>query len=188
MVDGLHELPEFLQRAVSLSLQEGRVALALLCAWSMACTSCPSFGERAVPHGALMQDIAPEKQTDSTTQLLWDFALRRRACAGDISGLIGFEAMNDWHEDLKDHLLSTPPPGYRKVSWVQLAEADKALWRFVQQYCPEGTKMQPGADETEFEKHWVIGMKDARVRAHLAFLQGSSSSGSASPQEAEQQD
>ena len=59
--------------------------------------------------GALMQDVAPDKTTDLSSELLWDFALRRRASAADISGLIRFEPMNDWHEDLKSHLLETPP-------------------------------------------------------------------------------
>ena len=90
--------------------------------------------------GALMQDVVPDKLTDLSSELLWDFALRRRACAGDISGLIGFEAMNTWHEDLKAHLLETPPPGFRKVSWSQLLNADKALWHYVQERCPEGTR------------------------------------------------
>ena len=45
--------------------------------------------------GALMQDVAPDKSTDLTTELMWDFAVRRCACAGGISGLIGFEAKND---------------------------------------------------------------------------------------------
>ena len=103
--------------------------------------------------GALMQDVAPDMKTDLTTELMWDFAVRRRTCAGDIAGLIGFEAMSDWHEDMKAHWLGRPPAGYRKVSWAQLVEADKALWRFVQQHCPEGTKAKPGASETEFEKH-----------------------------------
>ena len=129
--------------------------------------------------GTLMQDVAPDKHTDLASELLWDFAVRRRACAGDISALIAFESMNEWHEDLKAHLLEKPPPGYRKVSWSQLLEADKALWRYVQEHCPEGTRAQPGATVTEFEKHWLIGMQNPRVRAHLQFLQGSSSSHSA---------
>ena len=51
--------------------------------------------------GTLLQDVAPDKLTDLSTELLWDFAVRRRACAGDVSGLITFESMNDWHEELK---------------------------------------------------------------------------------------
>ena len=131
--------------------------------------------------GTLLQDVAPDKCTDLATELLWDFAVRRRACAGDVSALITFEAMNGWHEDLKEHLLAAPPPGFRKVSWTQLLEADKALWCYVQEHCPEGTRAKPGAMVTEFERHWLIGMQDPKVRAHLQFLQGSSSSNSAAP-------
>ena len=60
--------------------------------------------------GTLMQDVAADKPTDLTSELLWDFAVRRRACAGDISALMTFESMNEWHEDLKAHLLEKPPP------------------------------------------------------------------------------
>ena len=57
-----------------------------------------------------------------------------------------------------------------------MMEADKAPWRYVQEHCPEGTRAKPGAETTEFEKHWLVGMRDPRVRAHLQFLQGSASS------------
>ena len=64
-------------------------------------------------------------------------------------------------------MLEKPPAGYRKVSWAQLLEADKALWRYVQGRCPDGTKCKPGERTTEFQKHWLTGMYDQDVRLHL---------------------
>ena len=40
-------------------------------------------GLRITPDGLLLQDIAPDPSTDLSGEFLWDYALRRRACAGD---------------------------------------------------------------------------------------------------------
>ena len=75
-------------------------------------------GLRITPDGLLLQDVAKDMQTDLSGEFLWDFALRRRACAGDISGLISYEAQNEWQEYLKSIYLEAPPPGHRRVSWI----------------------------------------------------------------------
>ena len=126
--------------------------------------------------GVLTQDLQSDAVTDLSTELLWDYALRRRACSGDISGLQKFETSNLWHDNLKSYLLRTAPPGYQRISWSQLKEADQALWRYVQDKCDSGTKAKPGATETEFEKHFKAGMHDPDIRVHLQFLPASSSS------------
>ena len=125
--------------------------------------------------GVLTQDLQSDAVTDLSTELLWDYALRRRACAGDIGGLLTFETANLWHDNLKCYLLKAAPPGYRKISWSQLKEADQALWRYVQEKCESGTKAKPGASETDFEVHFKAGMHDPDVRVHLQFLPATSS-------------
>ena len=131
-----------------------------------------------VSTGALIQDLQAESVTDLSTELLWDNALRRRSCACDISGLMSYETANMWHEVLKSYLLKAPPPGYRKVGWAQLREADQELWRYVQERCENETKQLPGSPITEFEKHFKEGIFNADVRMHLQFLPSASSSSS----------
>ena len=127
-------------------------------------------GLRLTADGLLLQDVAPESTTDLAGEFLWDYALRRRACAADIAGLLPFEAMDSWHETLKGHFLLAPPPGYRKVSWSQLRNADEALWRKVAARCEAGTKARPGEAKTRFEVAWQELCLDQDIRVHLQFL------------------
>ena len=59
----------------------------------------------------LMQDMAPDPQTDISGELLWDFALWRRAAAADIAGMLTYESMDSWHDSLKTVWLQKPPSG-----------------------------------------------------------------------------
>ena len=83
-------------------------------------------GLRLTADGIILRDVAPESTTDLAGEFLWDYALRRHACAADIAGLLSFEAMDSWHDTLMSYFLLAPPPGYRKVSWSQLRSADDA--------------------------------------------------------------
>ena len=51
-------------------------------------------GLRLSKDGFLMQDVMPDTKTELSGEFLWDYALRRRALAGDIAGLISYEAMD----------------------------------------------------------------------------------------------
>ena len=135
-----------------------------------------SKGLKLSKDGMLMQDVAPDSHTNLSGEFLWDYAMRRRSLAADISGLLRFETADKWTETLKQYLLKTPPPGHKKVGWFQIKSADEALWNFVQRKCEITTKAQPGADTTAFELAWKEGMFDYDVRQHLSFLQGPSSS------------
>ena len=66
---------------------------------------------RLTPEGLLLQDASPEIVTDVSGEFLWDYALRRRACAADIAGLLPYDAMDSWHEALKCYLLQKPSSG-----------------------------------------------------------------------------
>ena len=101
-------------------------------------------GLRLTGDGLLLQNVQPDLHTDLAGELLWDFAMRRRSAAADISGLACFEAFNSWHETLKDYLLRPVPPGYRRVGWSQLKSADEALFRYVSQKCEGATKKAHG--------------------------------------------
>ena len=138
-------------------------------------------GLRITPEGLLLQDVARDMTTDLSGEFLWDFALRRRACAGDVSGLISFEAQNEWQEVLKSTYLKQPPPGHKKVSWTQLRNADVMLWQEVAMICEDGTKVnEKSKPQTAFEAAWRLKMKDQTVLACLTFLPGASSASTSS--------
>ena len=133
-------------------------------------------GLRITPEGLLLQDVAKDFKTEISGEFLWDFALRRRACAGDVAGLLTYEAQNEWQEILKTTFLKQAPPGHRRVSWAQLRNADVELWSQVAMMCEEGTKATNAGEQTAFEKAWRTKMHDQDVRACLAFLPGPASS------------
>ena len=133
-------------------------------------------GLRITPEGLLQQDAVPDPTTDVTGEWLWDYALRRRAGAGDISGLINFATMDSWHETLKAYALKPAPPGHRRVSWAQLLAADKELFLRTGADCEFCTGIKPGELITEFEKSFKKQMFSPDVRQHLTFLPSSAGS------------
>ena len=138
-------------------------------------------GLRITADGLLLQDVAKDMRTDLAGEFLWDFALRRRACAGDIAGLLTYEAQNEWQEILKAAFLKSPPPGHRRVTWAQLRNADVELWTQVAVDCEDGVKETDAKGVTKFERAWRSKMSDQDVRACLAFLPGPAASTSTSP-------
>ena len=134
-------------------------------------------GLRVCSDGTLTQDTEPDPLTDLSGELLWDFALRRRALAAHVSGLIRFMTKNSWSETLKKYYMMAPPVGYRRVSWAQLRAADQALYTYVAIRCEAGTKTGIGENLTAFEKHFIEGMRSQEVLQFLAFLQGVDASG-----------
>ena len=131
-------------------------------------------GLRLNEKGMLVQDIAPDPNTSLSGELLWEYALRRRAIAGEIAGLIQFDTTNLWHDILKSALLSTPPPGHRAVTYAQLRAADLKVFSLVSEECNDGTICKPGETTSEFEKAFKKMIYDIGVRMLLQPLPGSS--------------
>ena len=127
-------------------------------------------GLRITTDGLLLQDVATDITTKLSGEFMWDFALRRRACAGDIAGCISFEAQHAWQETLKRHFLATPPPGYQRVSWTQLRNADQALWHEVASNCEDGLGAVGETTVTRFEQAWKNNVTNPVVLACLQFL------------------
>ena len=136
--------------------------------------------------GLALQPMEKEATVQVDDQFSWDYALRRRALAADIAGLMVFEAMNLWHEALKAALLQSPPPGYRKISWQQLRAADQALFQAVALECESGTKAPTGSDKTAFESSFRNQMYSAGVRAFLAYLPSQTASNSSTTSQKEE--
>ncbi|CAE7204871.1 car [Symbiodinium sp. CCMP2592] len=55
-------------------------------------------------------------------------ALRRRALAMDLVGIVSYEVANKYHQSLLQRLREAPPPDYAKVTVAQISRADRAAW------------------------------------------------------------
>ena len=85
-------------------------------------------GLRFKPDGLFVQDVTPEFSTSLAGEFLWEYAMRRRAVALDLSGLCSYQTAEKWTDVLKTYLLKQALDGYKKVTWQQLQAADVALW------------------------------------------------------------
>ena len=139
---------------------------------------------RITSEGVLLQDASADMLCDVTGgELMWEQALRRRACAGQIGGLLTYDVHEQWHRELARLLLLPAPAGYRKIGWQQLRAADVALWNYVALRCEAGTAALGAETFTQFQKFWLEGMQAQEVRHTLLPLpsSGASSSSSAAP-------
>ena len=140
-------------------------------------------GLRIGPEGLLLQDVAPDPTTKLSGEFLWDFGMKRRAVASEVSGLCSLASMDSWTEEMKTALLREPPMGHRRVSWEHLRNADMALWTYVALKCENGCAAKPAETETQFSIHFKAGMIAPVVTTPLQFLAqgtGASSSGTSS--------
>ena len=79
----------------------------------------------------------PQDHTCSTkTELELLQALRRRALAFDLVGLVPYEVMNAYHADLMGHLQDDAPPGYSNTSVTQVLRADRAAFLHLAETLP----------------------------------------------------
>ena len=136
-------------------------------------------GLRLSDKGMLVQDIAPDPSAPLSGELLWEFALRRRAIAGEIVGVLAFSTANLWHDTLRSAILAPPPPGYRAITYSQLRAADQKLYSLISEACNDGTKCKPGEEVSEFEKAFKIAMFDINVRLLMQPLPSGPGQGAA---------
>ena len=70
----------------------------------------------------------PDFTCSTSGELRLRSALRRKALALDLSGILTFKAAELWHTHLFTCLQRETPPGYKPVTVSQIMEADKRLW------------------------------------------------------------
>ena len=133
----------------------------------------------------LVDSDGPQLTMEVTGELIWEMAMRRRAAAGDIGGLVSFAAQEQWHQELSRKLLQPAPNGYKKISWAQLRAADVALWSWCAHKCERGTKAPTDGAKTAFETAWMSGMQAPEVLQILCPLPATSTSASSSSQPAQ---
>ena len=128
----------------------------------------------------------PAKLPDAnlSTELRWDGAMRRRGIGQAVPKLCSFKTHALWVEVLREAYLSEVEPGYRKVTWTQLRNADRRLYEFVATECEAGCTALGGETVTRFEKAFLRGIFAPEVRHFLYPLSdGTASTGSRSSSE-----
>ena len=130
-------------------------------------------------NGCLVPAELPEgPNCDLSSDLALDNALRRRSLAAEIAGLCEYQAMQLWHECLKEAIYSEPIPGYGRVSHAQLARADRELWTLIAASCRNGCKGELPEGPTAFQDALKEHMFSLRIRLLLSPLPSSSARGS----------
>lgn len=84
-----------------------------------------------------------EAQSEVKGEIQIRAALRRRAMAFDLTGIISFQSHEVWQEKLFECLSKNLPSGYRSTSLEQCREADKLLWTRLSELTRGNLKVNP---------------------------------------------
>ena len=115
-----------------------------------------------------------------TTDLLLTYALRRRALAADIAGLIKFETMDLWNEKMLAAFLQEPLPGRARVSLAQLKAADERVFQMIATKCGADLGLNTERSATKFEEAFRTAIFDFEIHLLLAPLAAPASVAAAS--------
>ena len=124
--------------------------------------------------GVTVKDKALDLQCSTSTELELTQAMRRRALAFDLVGCCSYDAMNRYHSYLIQRLQEAPPPGYGKITLIQILRADRAAFTHIAESIrslrrkPDGSKPLDAA--------LASCVNDPSVAFHLLPLPQSSSS------------
>jgi len=99
---------------------------------------------RVDSNGFLKESVVSDVPcADIKSDLLLLCALRRRALAFDMADVASYETMEEVTSALLAEYLSTPPPGYARVSLEQLRRADMEVFRQLSDRCRQGVRRAP---------------------------------------------
>ena len=103
-------------------------------------------------------------------------ALRRRALAFDLVGILSYDVANRYHQALIQRLQEAPPPGYSKVSTAQVLRADRAAFLKIAENITSLRRSGTGVLPLDAQLPTIL--LDPSVTYHLLPLPaGASSSG-----------
>ena len=103
-------------------------------------------------------------------------ALRRRALAFDLVGILSYDVANRYHQALIQRLQEAPPPGYSKVSTAQVLRADRAAFLKIAENIT--TLRRSGTGVLPLDAQLPTILLDPSVTYHfLPLPAGASSSG-----------
>ena len=90
-----------------------------------------------------LTQVHDSASADVATDLKVRYALQRRALAYDQAGLLGFEIMDQWHDNMFRHLMRPPPEGYAAVTMSQMLRADAELFQRLSEATRSGIQLKP---------------------------------------------
>lgn len=89
---------------------------------------------------------AADLSCDTTGELRLRQALTRKALAFDQAGLCSFGKLEEWHTQMMNATMRTPPSGHKYVSMQQVLNADRELWSLLSQETRGTLRVGPGED------------------------------------------
>ena len=94
---------------------------------------------------------APDAVADTSSEIMLQQALQRRALAMEQANLVDFIIADQWRQRLLKARMETPPAGYAKVTFEQLVRADQRLFFELQERTRGGIQF----DKTRpLDDHW----------------------------------
>lgn len=97
--------------------------------------------KRAADGSLRLGQVSSPLTTDVTTDLLFKYALMRRALAFDQARILSFSSLEKWSEKLLRAFMTEQPAGYARVSFDQCVRADRALFCRMQELTRGGIRM-----------------------------------------------
>ena len=86
---------------------------------------------------------SPDINADTTSEIMIQYALTRRALAFDQANLIDFLKFQTWTSKIIKARIDTPPPGYDRPSVKQLMNADAKLFEEIADRTRNGVQATP---------------------------------------------
>ena len=124
--------------------------------------------------GVSVKEKALDLKCPVASELELTQALRRRALAFDLVGCCSYDVMNRYHSYLVQRMQDAPPPGFSKISTVQLLRADRAAFTKMAE---DLRSIKPLADGTKpFEQALGTVVADPSVAFHLLPLRATEDS------------
>jgi len=106
-------------------------------------------------------------------------AMRRRALAYDLVGILTYDVANRYHQALVQRLQDAPPPGYARVSIAQVLRADRAAFLKLAETITTLRRSGGGALPLDVQLPNIL--LDPSVAYHLLPLPPGASSSSTAP-------
>eukprot|EP00435_Cladocopium_sp_Y103_P047305 s818_g13.t2 len=126
---------------------------------------------------------ASDLSCDTSGELRLRQALTRKALACDQAGLCSFKKLEEWHNQMMNATMRTPPSGHEYVTMQQVLNADKELWSLMSQDSRGSLRVATGEDPP-LDKLIDKLRESPQILCFMTPLPGSSAAQTAKPQPA----
>eukprot|EP00435_Cladocopium_sp_Y103_P008239 s5288_g2.t1 len=135
-------------------------------------------------HGNLkVSKRASDLSCDTSGELRLRQALTRKALACDQAGLCSFKKLEEWHNQMMNATMRSPPSGHKYVTMQQVLNADKELWSLMSQDS-RGTLRVATGEDPPLDKLIDKLRESPQILCFMTPLPGSSAAQPSKPQPA----